>query len=142
MLSYVTIYSALWENTACIIHLYSESQNPNKFVRNYSIISMGFVLFLTPICAMSFHVFGEHIQPVLIQNFDQHSISIKLMKLSWIITILGSYALMCFPVFKCIEEYQWYKLIQKPNKFYMMKLVFMLITMNLAVFFKDLTVMF
>ena len=28
MLSYITIYSALWENTACIIQLYSEYEKP------------------------------------------------------------------------------------------------------------------
>lgn len=32
MLAYITIYSALFENTACIIHLYSEYDTPKTFI--------------------------------------------------------------------------------------------------------------
>ena len=58
MLSYITIYSALWENPACIIQLYSESASPNQFVRNYSIISICFMLYVVAASATAYKVFG------------------------------------------------------------------------------------
>ena len=114
MLSYITIYSSLWENSACIIQLYSESQNPDKFVRNYTIISICYVVFTATASAEMYKMFGQNIKHVIFLNFDPDMTSIIWAKVSYLVSVMGSHALMCFPVFTCIQDYDWFKQIELP----------------------------
>lgn len=56
--SYITIYQAIWENTACIIQLYNEAEKPNEFMRNFSAISIIFAVFITSGSAFAYSCFG------------------------------------------------------------------------------------
>lgn len=58
MLSYITIYSALWENTACIIQLYSEYEHQKQFILKYSVMNCFFAMYVTIGSATAYDCFG------------------------------------------------------------------------------------
>ena len=141
-MSYVTIYSALWENTACILQLYNESEKPQQFVRNYSIISILFAVWVTAGCGMAYSCFGQQLKPVIFLNLMQDRRRVKILTGLFTLPVMGSYALMCFPVFTCFKDFTWFKESENPHKCWISRLLYMFIALNVSIFFHDLTALF
>jgi Mn2+/Fe2+ NRAMP family transporter len=49
---------------------------------------------------------------------------------------------MCFPVFTCVEDLQWFKQVESPHKVVIWRLFYMFMTLNIAIFFHDITALF
>ena len=108
----------LFEGNQQILNLYAEADQPRNF---FSIIVFIFLCFLLILAIslglLGYYAFGDKVQSVILFNLPPKDPFANAAKIFYIITIIGSFAIVTLPVFHIVERWPIYqKLGQKKRE--------------------------
>ena len=119
---FISMMNSLFEGNQQILNVYAETDKPQNFVRT-AFITIGFLMTCVaiPISFIGIIAFGNDMESVIIYNLPYHDTLSIITRICFVMTISGSFVLLCQPVFHVIESTTFYttgKFTSEPSQIY------------------------
>jgi len=95
---YFGVTMCLYEGNGLILNLYSEVDKPNKFMNQVTLVLSIMTGLGIVIGSLSYMAFGNKVDSIVLYNLPNDTVGISI-KLLYMLTIMGIYVLVIFPVF-------------------------------------------
>eukprot|EP00347_Sterkiella_histriomuscorum_P009027 403342809 len=140
---YFGVTMCIFEGNGMILNLYSQADKPKKFMFQIWLVMLTITISGLSYGLLSYKVFGNDIESLVVFNLPENAIGITI-KLMYMLTIIGSYLLFILPGCQLVENYQWYKEINRINstfKFMLFRVLQVCVTLVVSILIPNITIM-
>ena len=102
---YFGMTMCLFEGNGMILNLYAEVDKPQKFPLQFGIVLTTITFIAIVVGSLSYFTYGNSIESIILYNLPHHEVISVVTKFLYVLTIMGIYVLLLFPVYKVIESY-------------------------------------
>lgn len=111
-----------FEGIGTILPILKESQNPTHMPRLLTLTFAVLIIYFCAFAMVTYKYFGNQKEPIIINNINNPSDFIKIVKLLFCVNLMFSYPLSIFPTNTTIEAYTLSKLKDGPVKYWLANL--------------------
>lgn len=140
---YFGVTMCLYESNGLILNLYSEVDKPNKFMNQITLVLSIITGLGIIVGSLSYMAFGNKVDSIILYNLPNDVVGISI-KLLYMLTIMGIYVLVIFPVFQLMENYKSYKSftwINETSKFMIFRALIIGLILGISMLIPNITVM-